>query len=164
MDGRSSYDVLLRPTPDERFRPGRLFLDDEAFLLTPSRHGRIARFADAAVGGLLGNLPESLGLYDPHAVSQTEATHDPATRRVRYADLDALAPFARPTGFSLALRVTDGADEIRLRFRSNDERAEAVELARTLRRRAREAGAEARVFDPGGRTRLLPLDSAHDES
>ncbi|KTG10787.1 hypothetical protein AUR64_06240 [Haloprofundus marisrubri] len=162
MNGPSSYDVLLRPTPDARFRPGRLFLGDEAFLLAPSRHGRLARFAYGAVAGLFSNLPESLGLYDPHAVSRAEATHDPETRRIRYANLDALAPFVRPTGFSLALRVTDSDSEIHLRFRSNDERTEAVELARALRRRARSAGVDVSVFDPGGRTRVLSLDAETD--
>ncbi|WP_313691911.1 hypothetical protein [Halorarum halobium] len=164
MDGPDAFDVILRPTPDESARPGRVFLGDDDVLLAHSRHGRLARFAGGAVNGLFGHLPESLGLYDPHAVSRTEATHDPETVRVRYADIEGLAPFVRPTGFSLHLRVANRPDEIRLAFRSDDERAEAVALARALRGLAREAGAEPTVFDPGGRTRLLPLDEqAPDE-
>ncbi|MFC4358066.1 hypothetical protein ACFO0N_08915 [Halobium salinum] len=152
-----TYDVLLRTDPDERARPGRLFLDDREFVVAPSRHGLSTRLAADALGGLLLGLPEELGLYDPHAVSRTEATHHPDAVRVRYADLDGLAPFARPTGFALHLRVAGRDGRLRLAFRSNDERAETVALARALRDRAREAGAEPDVFDPGGRTRLLSL-------
>ncbi|SEO52726.1 hypothetical protein SAMN04487948_10381 [Halogranum amylolyticum] len=158
MDDPRSYDVLLRPTPDDRARPGRAFLTDDALLLAPSRHGRLARVVGDAANGLFGHLPESLGLYDPHAVTRTEAIHGPETLRIRYADLRALAPFVRPTGFSLHLRVDGRSDDVRLAFRSNDERRETVELARELRRRASEAGVEVDYFDPGGRTRLLPLD------
>lgn len=153
-----SYDVLLRETPDDSVRPGRAFLTDDALLLPPSRHGRLTRFVGGAVNGLFGDLPESLGLYSPHTVSRTEATHDPKTLRIRYGEIRALAPFVRPTGFSLHLRVEGRDDEVRIRFRSNEERRETVELARELRRRARERGVEVTVFDPGGRTRLLPLD------
>jgi len=150
--------VLLRVTPDERARPGRAFLGDDELLLAPTRHGRLARFVAGTVNGLFAHLPESLGLYDPHAVSRTEAVHDPETLRVRYGDLTGLAPFVRPTGFSLHLRV-DGRDEdVRLAFRSDDERAEAVSLARALRDRSRAAGGDPSVFDPGGRTRLLSLE------
>lgn len=156
MDG-PSYDVLLRPSPDDRARHGRAFLTDDVLLLAPSRHGRLARLVGDAVDGLLAGLPESLGLYSPHAVSRTEATHDPETLRVRYADLRGVAPVVRPTGFTLSLRVDGRDEEIRLRFRSADERDETVGLARELRDRAREAGVEVPVYDPGGRGRLLSL-------
>lgn len=160
MDGPPSYDLVFRPTPDARARPGRLFLADDYFLLASTRHSRLVRLAGDATNGLFGSLPESLGLYNPHAVTWNEALHDPDARRVYYADIDALAPFVRPTGFSLYVRVggrSEATDEIRLRFRSSEERRETVELAGELRRRAREAGTEVSVFDPGGRTRLLPL-------
>lgn len=162
MDG-SSYDVLLRPTPDDRARPGRAFLTDDALLLAPSRHGRFARLVGDAVDGLLFGLPESLGLYSPHAVSRTEATHDPETLRVRYADLRGLAPVVRPTGFTLSLRVDGRDDAIRLRFRSAEERDETVALARELRRRAGEAGSDVAVYDPGGRGRVLSLAESESE-
>ncbi|SFL24003.1 hypothetical protein SAMN04487950_2991 [Halogranum rubrum] len=158
MDGPSTYDVLLRPTPDSRYRPGRAFLTSDSLLLATSRHGRLTRLVGDAADGLLFGLPESLGLFSLHAVSRTEATHDPETLRIRYADLRALAPFVRPTGFSLHLRVEGRDDDVRVRFRSNEEKRETVELARELRRRARERGVEVTLFDPGGRTRLLSLD------
>ncbi|MFC6787330.1 hypothetical protein ACFQFH_16095 [Halobaculum halobium] len=153
-----AVDVLLRPTPDDRARPGRAFLGDDALLLAPTRHGRLTRLLAGAANGLLADLPESLGLYDPHAVSRTEATHDPEAVRVRYGDLAGLAPFVRPTGFSLHLRVDGRSEDVRLAFRSDDERAETVALARELRDRARAAGRDLAVFDPGGRTRVLSLD------
>lgn len=153
-----SYDVLLRTDPDSRARPGRLFLDGGSFLVAPSRHGLPTRLLADALGGLLFHLPESLGLYDPHATTRTEAARHPDAVRVNYADLDGLAPFVRPTGFSLHLRIDGRDDPLRLAFRSSEERDETVELARALRERARDAGATPSVFDPGGRSRLLPLD------
>lgn len=48
-------------------------------------------------------------------------------------------------------------DEIRLGFRSNDERRELGALARAIRERASEAGHEVDLFEPEGRTRLVPL-------
>ncbi|MFB9825645.1 hypothetical protein [Halobaculum roseum] len=158
MAGPDAVDVLLRPTPEERARPGRAFLGDDELLLAPTRHGRLIRLVAGAANGLFGDLPEAMGLYDPHAVSRTEAVHDPETVRIRYGDLTGLAPFARPTGFSLHLRVEGRSEDVRLAFRSDDERAEAVSLARALRDRARAAGGDPSVFDPGGRTRLLSLD------
>jgi hypothetical protein len=158
MAGPDAVDVLLRPTPDERARPGRAFLGDDELLIAPARHGRLTRLVAGGVNGLLGSLPEAVGLYDPHAVSRTEAVHDPDTLRVRYGDLVGLAPFARPTGFSLHLRVNGRREDVRLAFRSDDERAEAVSLARAIRDRARAAGGDPSVFDPGGRTRVLSLD------
>ncbi|WP_348612743.1 hypothetical protein [Halobaculum rarum] len=158
MPGLDAVDVLLRPTPDERAHPGRAFLGDDELLLAPTRHGRLTRLLAGAANGLLGDLPESLGWYDPHAVSRTEAIHDPEAVRIRYGDLTGLAPFARPTGFSLHLRVDGRNEDVRLAFRSDDERAEAVSLARALRDRARAAGGDPSVFDPGGRTRVLSLD------
>lgn len=158
MAGPDAVDVLLRPAPDERARPGRAFLGDDELLLAPARHGPVIRSLAGATSGLLGGLPEALGLYDPHAISRTEAVHDPDTLRIRYGDLVGLAPFARPTGFSLHLRVDGRREDVRLAFRSGDERAEAVSLARALRERARDAGGDPGVFDPGGRTRVLPLD------
>lgn len=155
---RDSYDVLLRPASDDRARPGRLFLDDDVVRVAPGRHGRLVRFLGGAVSGLFGDLPETLGLYDPHAVSRTAAIHDPDTVRFRYGDVVGLSPFARPTGFSLLVRVDGREDDVRLAFRSDDERADAVGLARDLRERARAAGADPTVFDPGGRTRVLSLD------
>jgi len=158
MPGPDAVDVLLRLDPDERARPGRVFLGDDELLLATTRHGRLTRLLAGAANGLLGDLPESLGLYDPHAVSRTEAVHDPETVRIRYGDLTGLAPFVRPTGFSLHLRVDGRNEDVRLAFRSDDERAEAVSLARALRDRARAAGGDPSVFDPGGRTRVLSLD------
>ncbi|UIP00502.1 hypothetical protein Hbl1158_03830 [Halobaculum sp. CBA1158] len=158
MDDPDAVDVILRAAPDERPRPGRAFLGDDAVLFAPGRHGRLARAVGGAADGLFGGLLESLGLYDPHAVTRTEATHDPDAVRVRYGDVEGLAPFARPTGFSLHLRVAGREDDVRLAFRSADERADAVSLARELRRRARAAGADPEVVDPGGRTRVLSLE------
>lgn len=158
MAGADAVDVLLRPTPDEPARPGRAFLGDDELLLATTRHSRLTRILAGAANGLLADLPESLGLYDPHAVSRTEAVHDPETVRIRYGDLTGLAPFVRPTGFSLHLRVHGRSEDVRLAFRSDDERAETVSLARALRDRARAAGGDPSVFDPGGRTRVLSLD------
>ena len=43
MAGPDAVDVLLRPAPDERARPGRAFLGDDELLLAPARHGPVIR-------------------------------------------------------------------------------------------------------------------------
>ncbi|MFC7069835.1 hypothetical protein [Halobaculum lipolyticum] len=158
MADPDAVDVRLRATTDDRVRPGRAFLGTDDLLVAPARHGRLVQLLGGAANGLFGGLPETLGLYDPHAVSRTAAIHDPDTVRVRYGDVVGLSPFARPTGFSLHVRVDGRDDDLRLAFRSADERAAVVSLARELRDRARAAGADPTVFDPGGRTRLLALE------
>lgn len=141
-----------------RVRPGRVFLEESVFLIAPTRQGALARFAGGALNGLFAHLPEELGLYDPFDVSRAEAAENPGTVRVRYGDVEAMAPVVRPTGFSLHLRVTRRGDGIRLDFRSNDERRELVTLARAIRERADEAGREVELYEPNGRTRPVSLD------
>lgn len=139
-----------------RTLPGRVFLDEGVFLIAPTRHGPLARTLGAWANGLLAHLPEEVGLYDPFAVSRAEAIENPETIRVRYGDVEAMAPVVRPTGFSLHLRIAH-REEIELGFRSNEERRELVDLARTIRDRANEAGREVDLFEPAGRTRLVSL-------
>lgn len=153
-----AYDVLVRTSPNARARPGRVFLGDDRLLVAPSRHGLPTRLLGDALDGLLLHLPESIGLYDPHAVSRTEAARSPDSLAIRYGDVTGLAPFVRPTGFSLHLRVADREDAVRLAFESSTEREETVELARAIRDRARAAGVDPEVYDPGGRARLLPIE------
>lgn len=90
-------------------------------------------------------------------MSRAEAAENPGTIRVRYGDVEAMAPVVRPTGFSLHLRVARRSDEIKLGFRSNDERRDLVTLARAIRDRADEAGGDVELFEPEGRTRLVSL-------
>ncbi len=155
MEQSESVNVLI-DRPGGRTRPGRVFLDEGVFLTAPTRHGPLARTLGAWSNGLFGYLPESLGLYDPFAVSRAEAIENPETIRVRYGDVEALAPVVRPTGFSLHLRVARRG-EIELGFRSNEERRELVDLARAIHDRATEAGSDVELFEPTGRTRLVSL-------
>ena len=140
-----------------RTRPGRVFLDRDVFLIAPTRHGPVGRTLGAWSNALFAHLPEELGLYDPFAVSRSEATNNPETVRVRYGDVEAMAPGVRPTGFSLHLRIARRPDEIRLGFRSNEERRELLLLSRAIRDRANAAGTEVDLFEPKGRTRLVSL-------
>lgn len=156
MRGPKPVNVLI-DRPGDRTRPGRVFLEDGVFLIAPTRRGPLARFMGGALNGLFAHLPEELGLYDPFDVSRAEAAENPGTIRVRYGDVEAMAPVVRPTGFSLHLRVARRSDEIQLGFRSNDERRDLVTLARAIRDRADEAGGDVELFEPEGRTRLVSL-------
>ncbi|ELY38155.1 hypothetical protein [Halalkalicoccus jeotgali] len=156
MSSVETVNVLIDP-PDGQKKPGRVFLERGVFLLAPTRHGPLARTLGAWANGLFAHLPEEIGLYDPFAVTREEARADPGTVRVRYGDVEAMAPVVRPTGFSLHLRVARREDAVRLEFRSNEERRELVTLARAIRDRAREAGRDVGRFDPGGRTRPVSL-------
>lgn len=158
MGHSKSINVLIN-RPGGRTRPGRVFLDMDGFLIAPTRHGPLARGIGAAANGLLAHIPEEMGLYDPFAVSRGEAMKNPGTVRVRYGDVEAMAPVVRPTGFSLHLRVAGRSEDVRLGFRSNEERRELVELARAIRKRADEAGRDVGLFEPGGRTRLVSLSA-----
>ncbi|WP_122090319.1 hypothetical protein [Halalkalicoccus subterraneus] len=155
MHGTEMVNVLINP-PDGRKKPGRVFLDRGVLLIAPTRHDPLARALGAWANGLFADLPEELGLYDPFAVTREEAANDPETVRVRYGDVEAMAPVVHPTGFSLHLRVAR-REEIRLGFRSNDERGQLVTLARAIRDRAHEADREVELYEPDGRTRPVSL-------
>ncbi len=127
-----------------------VFLKQGVFLIAPTRRGPLARSVGGTPNGLFAHLSEGLGLYDPFDVSGAEAAENPGTIRVRYVDVEAMAPVVRPTGFSLHLRVAGRSDEIQLGFRSNDERRDLVTLARAIRDRADEAGGDVEPFEPGG--------------
>lgn len=158
MDQPKPVNVLI-DWPEGRTQPGRVFFDEGVFLIAPTRHGPLARTLGAWSNGLFAHIPEEIGLYDPFAVSRDEAAENPETIRVRYGDVEAMASVVRPTGFSLFLRVARRDDDIRLGFRSNEERRELVALARAIRERANEAGTEIELFEPGGRTRPVSLSA-----
>ncbi|KYH27567.1 hypothetical protein HAPAU_02350 [Halalkalicoccus paucihalophilus] len=156
MRSTETVDVLIDP-PDSRKKPGRVFLGTGVLLIAPTRHSPLARTIGAWANGLFAHIPEEIGLYDPFAVTREQAANDPEAVRIRYGDVEAMAPVVRPTGFSLYLQVARRSDEIRLGFRSNNERGQLVALARAIRDRAREAGREVELYEPDGRVRLVSL-------